>query len=69
MNLQKEDIVARRNSIPNSMATPYLSLVEPGAAKISRWSKLVYFHSKPKKKELMDIAKLLLQQARVQDET
>ena len=73
MNLQKEDRVARRNSIPNSIDIPSLSLgltqVEPGAAQVSRWSRLDYFHNKPKQKELTDIAKLLLQQARVQDES
>ena len=73
MNLRKEDRVARRNSIPNSIDTPSLSIglsqVEPGAAKVSRWSRLDYFHNKPKQKELTDIAELLLQQARVQDES
>ena len=74
MNLRKEDKVARRNSLPSVISIPPLNLgplpnnESKPTNKMSRWSRLDYFHSKPKNEELTDLARLLLQQAKLQEE-
>ena len=73
MNQRKEDKVARRNSLPGVIPITPLNLgILPNnernaTNKMSRWSRLDYFHNKPKKEELTDVARLLLQQAKLQE--